>query len=62
MKKKVLSICTHNSARSQITEALLNNLYGDRFAAQSAGITPSKINLYTVKAMAEIGIDISKTV
>ena len=60
MQKKVLFICTHNSARSQIAEALINNLYRDKYEAQSAGITPTEINPYVVKAMAEIGIDISK--
>jgi len=60
MQKKVLFICTHNSARSQIAEALINNLYRDKYEAQSAGITPTEINPYVVKAMAEIGIDILK--
>jgi arsenate reductase len=60
MKKTVLFLCTHNSARSQMAEALLNTLHGDRYEAQSSGITPTKINPYVVKAMAEIGIDISK--
>ena len=60
MKKKVLFICTHNSACSQIAEGLLNALYGDRFEAYSAGIEPTKINPYAVKVMTEIGIDISK--
>jgi arsenate reductase len=43
-----------------MAEALLNILHGDRYEARSAGITPTKINPYVVKAMAEIGIDISK--
>lgn len=60
MKKRVLFICTHNSARSQMAEAFLNKLYGDRYEAYSAGIEPREINPYVVKAMAEIGIDISK--
>jgi len=60
MKKKVLFICTHNSARSQMAEAFLNKLYGDKYEAYSAGIEPREINPYVVKAMAEIGIDISK--
>ena len=60
MKKKVLFICTHNSARSQMAEAFLNKLYGDKYEAYSAGIEPKEINPYVVKAMAEIGIDISK--
>jgi arsenate reductase len=60
MKKRVLFICTHNSARSQMAEAFLNSHYGDRYEAQSAGIEPTDINPYAIKVMAEIGIDISK--
>jgi arsenate reductase len=59
MKKKVLFICTHNSARSQIAEGFLNALYGDRYEGSSAGTEPTKVNPYAVKAMTEIGIDIS---
>jgi len=55
----VLFLCTHNSARSQMAEALLNALYGDKYRAYSAGVTPTKVNPYVVKAMAEVGIDIS---
>ncbi|MCW4027449.1 MAG: arsenate reductase ArsC [Candidatus Bathyarchaeota archaeon] len=60
MKKRVLFVCTHNSARSQIAEGLMNALYHDKYKACSAGIEPTKINSYVIKAMAEIGIDISK--
>lgn len=60
IKKKVLFICTHNSARSQIAESLLNALYGDRYDAHSAGTEPTQVNPYAVRVMAEIGIDISK--
>ncbi len=59
-KKKVLFICTHNSARSQMAEGLLNTLYGDRYEAFSAGVSPTKVNPYAIKAMQEIGIDISQ--
>jgi len=59
MKKKVLFICTHNSARSQMAEGLLRSLYGDQYEAYSAGTEPSDINPYAIRAMAEIGIDIS---
>ena len=59
MRKRVLFICTHNSARSQMAEALLNALKGSRYEAFSAGIEPSRVNPHAVKAMAETGIDIS---
>ena len=55
----VLFICTHNSARSQMAEGLLNALYGDRFDAFSAGTVKTNVNPNAVKVMAEIGIDIS---
>ena len=60
MKKKVLFICTHNSARSQMAEGFLNALYGDKYEAYSAGIEPAEVNPYSIKIMAEVGIDISK--
>ncbi|HHT9106885.1 MAG TPA: arsenate reductase ArsC [Candidatus Wujingus californicus] len=59
MKKKVLFICTHNSARSQMAEGLLRAMYGDYYDVYSAGIQPSKVNPYAIRVMAEIGIDIS---
>jgi len=58
-KKRVLFICTRNSARSQIAEGLLNALMGDRYEAHSAGTEPTEVNPLAVKALAEIGIDIS---
>lgn len=58
MKKKVLFVCIHNSARSQIAEALLNQMCGDEFEAQSAGLTPGTLNPLTVEVLAEEGIDI----
>ena len=60
MKERVLFICIHNSARSQMAEAWLNKLCGDQFEAQSAGLEPGKLNPLVVAAMAEVGIDISK--
>lgn len=56
MKKKVLFICTHNSARSQMAERLINALYGDKYEAYSAGTEPTEVNPYAIKAMAELGI------
>lgn len=58
-KKKVLFICTHNSARSQMAEGILNSIYGDRFDAHSAGTKPRIANPYAIRAMKEIGIEIS---
>jgi len=58
-KKKVLFICTHNSARSQMAEGLVNALWGERFQAHSAGTEPSRVNPLAVEVMKEIGIDIS---
>jgi arsenate reductase len=59
MKKKVLFVCIHNSARSQMAEAFLNRACGDEFEAHSAGIEPGKLNPVVVDAMQEIGLDIS---
>ena len=59
MKKKVLFICIHNSARSQMAEAFLNQICGDEFEAHSAGLEPGKLNPVVVEAMKEIGADIS---
>ncbi|MBI5574342.1 MAG: arsenate reductase ArsC [Elusimicrobia bacterium] len=58
-KIKVLFICVHNSARSQMAEAFLNKLAGNKFEAKSAGITPGKLNPVVINVMKEIGIDIS---
>lgn len=58
-KTKVLFVCIHNSARSQMAEAFLNHHCGDRFEAHSAGIEPGKLNPVVVQAMQERGIDIS---
>ena len=58
-KTRVLFICTHNSARSQMAEGLMNGLYGDRFLAFSAGTEATTVRPEAIKVMAEIGIDIS---
>ena len=58
-KQTVLVVCVHNSARSQMAEAFINQLGSERFVAESAGIEPGKLNPVVVEAMREIGIDIS---
>jgi len=60
MKRRVLFLCTHNSARSQMAEGLLRYLAGDRFEVFSAGTEATHVRPLAIKAMAEIGIDISK--
>jgi arsenate reductase (thioredoxin) len=60
MKQKVLFICVHNSARSQMAEAFLKEICGDHFEAHSAGLEPGRLNPLAVEAMREIGIDISQ--
>ncbi len=57
--KKVLFVCIHNSARSQMAEAFLNLLGEGRYAAESAGLEPGKLNPVVVGAMRQAGIDIS---
>ena len=59
IKKKVLFLCTHNSARSQIAEGFLKTYYRDKYEAYSAGIEPTHVNPYAVEVMKEIGIDLS---
>ena len=59
-KQNVLFICVHNSARSQMAEAWLNQICGDHFAAESAGLEPGTLNPIVVEAMQEVGIDISQ--
>ena len=58
-KIKVLFVCVHNSARSQMAEAFLINTAGDKFYAESAGFEPGVLNPIVVEAMKEEGIDIS---
>ena len=59
MKKRGLFVCIHNSARSQMAEAFLNQICGEEFEAHSAGLEPGRLNPIVVEAMQEIGIDIS---
>lgn len=58
-KRRVLFVCTHNSARSQMAEGLLRHQAGDRFEVFSAGTEATSVRPEAIKAMAEIGIDIS---
>jgi len=58
-KEKVLILCTHNSARSQMAEGILKKIYGDKFEIYSAGTEPSRVNPFAISAMQELGIDIS---
>ena len=58
-KRRVLFLCTHNSARSQMAEGLLRHLAGDRFDAYSAGTVATHVRPLAIRAMAELGIDIS---
>jgi len=57
--QRVLFLCTHNSARSQMAEGLLRSLGGDRFEAHSAGTQATRVRPLAIQAMAEVGIDIS---
>ena len=58
-KKRVLILCTGNSARSQMAEGLLRHDAGERFDVESAGTKPSIVRPEAVAAMKELGIDIS---
>lgn len=58
-RTRVLFVCIHNSARSQMAEAFLNHMGKDRYEALSAGLEPGKLNPLVVEAMREIGIDMS---
>ncbi|MGZ3649216.1 MAG: arsenate reductase ArsC [Syntrophales bacterium] len=56
-KKRVLFVCTHNAARSQIAEGLLRAFHGDLYEVASAGTAPSGVSPYAIRVMSEIGID-----
>lgn len=57
-KTRVLFLCTHNSARSQMAEGFLRAMAGDRFEAQSAGTEKTSVNPLAIEVMAEHGIDL----
>ncbi len=58
-KKRVLILCTGNSARSQMAEGLLRRLAGDKFEVASAGVAPTRVRPEAIAVMQEIGIDIT---
>ena len=59
MKKRVLILCTGNSARSQMAEGLLRSSGGNRFDVSSAGTKPGIVRPEAIAVMAELGIDLS---
>jgi len=59
-RKRVLFLCTGNSARSQMAEGFLRHIAGDKFEVFSAGVKPTQVNPLAIKVMAEVGVDISK--
>jgi arsenate reductase len=58
--KRVLFLCSHNSARSQMAEGFLRELAGDRFEVQSAGTRATRVHPLAIAAMNETGVDISR--
>lgn len=58
--KKILFVCTHNSARSQLAEGLVNKLCSNKYIAFSAGSAPTKVNPFAIEVLREIGVDIQE--
>ncbi|MEY4668660.1 MAG: hypothetical protein RL518_1359 [Pseudomonadota bacterium] len=58
-RQRVLFVCIHNSARSQMAEGWLRHLASERFEVESAGLEPGRLNPFVVQAMAAAGVDIS---
>jgi arsenate reductase (thioredoxin) len=58
-KTRILFLCTHNSARSQMAEGMMRDLAGDRFEAFSAGTEATRVGPLAIRAMDELGVDIS---
>ena len=58
-RQRVLFLCTHNSARSQMAEGWLRHLFPDRYEAHSAGTEATRVRPLAIQAMAEAGVDIS---
>lgn len=59
-KKRILFLCTHNSCRSQMAEALANHYLGDRLQAYSAGTEATQVNPLAIRVLNELGIDTSQ--
>src|SRR6266511_1136914 len=59
-KQRVLFLCTHNSARSQMAEGFLRSLAGDRFEVASAGTEATRVHPLAVRAMSEVGVDLNR--
>jgi len=59
-KRRVLFLCTHNSARSQMAEGFLRSVAGDRFEVASAGTQATRVHPLAIRAMAEVGIDLGR--
>jgi arsenate reductase len=57
--KKIMFVCKKNSSRSQMAEGFAKQLAGDKIAITSSGLEASEVNLYAIKAMADVGIDIT---
>jgi arsenate reductase len=57
-KKRILFVCTQNSARSQMAEGLMRSIYGDRYEVFSAGTEPNRVNPFAIQAMDRVGINI----
>jgi len=60
MKKKILFLCTHNAARSQMAEGYMRAKYGDRYEVFSAGTEVTRVHPMAIAVMKEVGIDISR--
>lgn len=58
-KKTILFVCTHNSARSQLAEGLVNYYFGDDWHAYSAGTEKTRVKTLAIEAMSDVGIDIT---
>ena len=58
-KKKILFICTHNSARSQMAEGIINTFYSNKFEAFSAGTKVSEVRHQAIEVMEEMGVDLT---